>query len=97
LQPIAAHLAELAKTYKATVEKVQAINNPTYTDFMARRLVEMAGNIIMSYLLLQDADRNDSFMTSLNVYIKLAFAEVTKHAEFINSFNLEDLKFYTVK
>jgi alkylation response protein AidB-like acyl-CoA dehydrogenase len=97
LQPIAAHLAELAKTYKATVEKVQAINNPTYTDFMARRLVEMAGNIIMSYLLLQDADRNDSFMTSLNVYIKLAFAEVTKHAEFINSFNPEDLKFYTVK
>jgi hypothetical protein len=97
LQPIAAHLAELAKTYKTTVEKVQAINNPTYTDFMARRLVEMAGNIIMSYLLLQDAERNDSFMTSLNVYTKLAVAEVTKHAEFINSFNPEDLKFYTVK
>jgi hypothetical protein len=97
LQPIASRLSELSAIYKAVVEKVQAVNNSAYTDFMARRLVEMAGNVIMSYLLLQDAERNDSFLTSLNVYVNLAASEVTKHAEFINTFNPEDVKFYTVR
>jgi hypothetical protein len=97
LQPIASRLSELSAIYKAVVEKVQAVNNSAYTDFMARRLVEMAGNVIMSYLLLQDAERNDSFLTSLNVYVNLAASEVTKHAEFINTFNPEDIKFYTVR
>jgi hypothetical protein len=97
LQPIASRLSELSAIYKAVVEKVQAVNNSAYTDFMARRLVEMAGNVIMSFLLLQDAERNDSFLTSLNVYVNLAASEVTKHAEFINTFNPEDVKFYTVR
>jgi hypothetical protein len=57
----------------------------------------MAGNVIMSYLLLQDAERNDSFLTSLNVYVNLAASEVSKHAEFINAFNSEDIKHYTVR
>jgi hypothetical protein len=97
LQPIASRLADLSAVYKSAVEKVQSVNNPAYTDFMARRLVEMAGNVIMSYLLLQDAERNDSFLTSLNVYVNLAASEVSKHAEFINAFNSEDIKHYTVR
>ena len=32
-----------------------------YTDFQARRLVEMAGHIIMTYLLIIDASRDDMF------------------------------------
>jgi alkylation response protein AidB-like acyl-CoA dehydrogenase len=97
LQPIASRLADLSAVYKSAVEKVQSVNNPAYTDFMARRLVEMAGNVIMSYLLLQDAERNDSFLTSLNVYVNLAASEVSKHAEFINAFNSEDIKHYIVR
>lgn len=63
---------------------------------MARRLVEMAGNIIMAYLLLLDANRTESFTASANVYNKIADAEVSKHAEYIRNFRPEDLAFYGV-
>ena len=80
--------------YVKAVEAVAAVNDTTYTDFMARRMVEMAGNIIMGYLLLNDANRNESFVKSATVYNKLAQAEVTKHADFIANFNPAQLDFY---
>ena len=61
---------------------------------MARRLVEMAGVIVMSYLLLLDASRNESFTHSAEVYVKLAQAEVAKHADFIANFTPEQLTAY---
>ncbi|MDE6468499.1 MAG: acyl-CoA dehydrogenase, partial [Muribaculaceae bacterium] len=66
-----------------------------YLDFMARRLVEMAGNIIMAYLLLQDTKANESFLRTATVYTKMAQAEVARHSEFINNFNPEQLSNYT--
>ncbi len=72
--------------YAETVEKVVATKDSEYLDFMARRLVEMAGNIIMSYLLILDASRNESFDRSAHVYFNLAQAEVAKHADFIAKF-----------
>ena len=61
---------------------------------MARRLVEMAGNIVMGYLLVLDANRTESFEKSANVYVKLGQAEVAKHADFIKNFSVEQLEFY---
>lgn len=70
-------------------------NDPAYLDFMARRLVEMAGNIIMSHLLILDASRNaDLFDASARVYFNLAQAEVNKHADFINRFNPAETTLY---
>ncbi len=95
LQSLKDNLATMTALYENAVNKVTEVkDNPAYTDFMARRLVEMAGNIIMSYLLLLDAVRNDSFAKSAKVYNKIAQAEVTKHAEFINNFNLDELDIY---
>ena len=65
-----------------------------YKDFVARRLVEMAGHIIMGYLLLGDATRNDSFTKSANVYVNYAEAEVVKHATFLENFKVEGLEMY---
>jgi hypothetical protein len=97
LKAIADRLAVLTNVYKEAVAAVAAVNVPAYTDFMARRMVEMAGNIVMSYLLLGDANRNDAFKTTLNVYCNMAEAEVTKHAEFIKGFKPENLEYYTVR
>ncbi|MDE7426699.1 MAG: acyl-CoA dehydrogenase family protein [Muribaculaceae bacterium] len=97
LQDMAASLKELTLAYEVAVAKVAEVNMPAYTDFMARRMVEMAGNIIMSYLLLLDANRNESFTKSARVYNNLAKAEVNKHAEFINNFTPEQLADYNVK
>ena len=80
--------------YVKAVAAVAEVNDPRYTDFMARRMVEMAGNIIMGYLLLSDANRNDSFVKSANVYNKLAQVEVAKHADFIANFAPAQLDFY---
>lgn len=94
LAGIKAKLAEMTETYKAAVEKVLAVGDQTYTDFMARRLVEMAGNIVMSYLLLLDANRNEAFSRTAAVYNKMAQAEVAKHADFINNFDPAQLDLY---
>ncbi|MGM9861403.1 MAG: acyl-CoA dehydrogenase family protein [Muribaculaceae bacterium] len=94
LAPLKAVLDTLTDTYVNAVEAVAAVNDTTYTDFMARRMVEMAGNIVMGYLLLQDANTDDTFTKSATVYIKMAQAEVTKHAQFIHSFNPEQLACY---
>jgi len=94
LIPLKDTLVELTAQYEKAVAAVAAVNNTAYTDFMARRMVEMAGNIIMGYLLLNDANRNASFMKSATIYIKLAQAEVAKHAGFIANFTPEQLALY---
>ena len=97
LQAVKKRIAGLVDTYADTLARVAEVNDPAYADFMARRLVEMAGNIVMSYLLLADANRTPSFEASLHVYVNLAAAEVTRHAEFIRNFDLAQLADYMVK
>ncbi|MDE6927273.1 MAG: acyl-CoA dehydrogenase family protein, partial [Muribaculaceae bacterium] len=68
LQAVKDRLVKMTQMYVTAVEKVTTTNDSAYSDFMARRLVEMAGDIVMCYLLLDDANRNDSFTVSLHVY-----------------------------
>lgn len=88
LAPVKEMLTGLIAKYQAAIAKVNEVNDPAFTDFMARRLVEMAGNIIMSYLLITDASRynSESMTKSAIVYGNIARAEVEKHAEFIANF-----------
>lgn len=92
--PLREQLMALTEKYAAAVEKVTSTKDSEYLDFMARRLVEMAGNIIMSYLLLLDATRNNEFDASARVYCNMAKAEVAKHAEFIDNFDPSTLYLY---
>ena len=94
LMPLKEVLMTATEQNKAAVEKVAAVNEPRYTDFMARRLVEMAGNIVMGYLLLLDANRTEAFTRSASVYNKMAQAEVAKHADFIANFDPAQLDLY---
>ena len=96
LAPIADRLAELTKSYTAAVEKVTAVGNQAYLDFMARRLVEMAGYLVMAYLVLLDAKTNEAFCDSAVVYSNMIASEVAKHVEFIDSFNPEQLAAYGI-
>ncbi len=96
LQGIKERIRVLADMYAKAVEHVGKVDDQAYGDFMARRLVEMAGVTIMSCLLMLDAQRNDSFRRSAEVYLNLAQAEVTKHAEFINTFAPESIAEYKI-
>lgn len=94
LQGMKDALAEMTAAYISAVEKVTAPKDAELLDFMARRLVEMAADIIMSYLLMLDANRNDSFNASAHVYFNYAQSEVSRHIDFINKFNAEELALY---
>jgi hypothetical protein len=94
LLPLRDRLIAMREKYAAAVEKVTATKNNELIDFMARRLVEMAGNIIMGHLLLLDTTRNEKFATSARVYINMGEAEVAKHAAFIDSYTAEQLADY---
>ena len=94
LLPLRQRLVAMREKYEAAVEKVTTTKNNELIDFMARRLVEMAGNIIMGHLLLLDTTRNEKFATSARVYINMGEAEVAKHAAFIDSYTAEQLADY---
>lgn len=96
LQALKDRLALLTERFAKAVETVTAVDNQAYADFMARRLVEMAGVIVMSYLLLADAQRNESFNRSAEIYANLAAAEVARHEAFINTFNPDEVNLYKV-
>ena len=84
----------LTDDYEQAVKKVTASNDNEFVDFHARRLVEMAGHIIMSYLLLLDTNRDRMFLKSAKNYIAFGKAQVKAHAEFIRSSELNDLGMY---
>ena len=88
-------LKEMAQTYEKAVNMINETKNKELTDFHARRLVEMAGYIIMAHLTLQDATKNSElFNSSAQVFVRFVNSEVKKHAQFINSFTEDDLAFY---
>ena len=93
--PMKAKLEAMTALYEETFAKVQAVEDPEYISFHARRLVEMLGHIIMGYLLIGDASNEpDLFMDSAKVYVNMGEAEVARHAKFIGSFNPEDQAAY---
>jgi len=86
----------MTNLYENSVSRVIETKNQEYIDFQARRLVEMAGHIIMGYLLILDATRNDMFRKSAEVYINYGEVETRKHATFIKTFDMEKIDIYKV-
>ncbi len=94
LEPLRDRLKAMREKYAAAVEHVLATKDNELLDFLARRLVEMAGNIIMGHLLLLDTTRNEKFAASARTYINMGEAEVEKHASFISHFTADMLADY---
>jgi hypothetical protein len=84
----------LTDDYEQAVKKVVGMEDNEFIDFHARRLVEMAGHIIMGYLLLLDTNRDASFLKSAKNYISFAKGQVKAHAELVRSSELSDLGMY---
>lgn len=84
-------LIEMTDDYQKTVEFVINTEDRELIDFHARRMVEMAGNIIMSYLLLLDAQRNDDYENSAEIFIDIVKAENIEKAHYIKIFDAKNL------
>jgi 3-(methylthio)propanoyl-CoA dehydrogenase len=83
-------LIGLTEEYAEAVEKVVAAKDSEFIDFHARRLVEMAAHIIMSYLLILDSNRDMENLKSAKAYNKIARQVVHGHGEFIRGSQLSD-------
>jgi len=88
-------LKGLADTYDATVAEVLEHKNNDYIDFQARRLVEMAGYILMSHLLVSDASRDKQFRVSAEIFVQYTEGEVAKHAGIIAGGKPDEMTKYT--
>lgn len=94
LESLRRSLIILTEEYEQAVHKVTAAGENEFVDFHARRLVEMAGYIIMSYLLVLDSNREPGFLKSAKNFLHLAKSQIRAHAEFIRSSDLNDLGTY---
>jgi 3-(methylthio)propanoyl-CoA dehydrogenase len=84
-------LISMTEEYEEAVNMITSVGDNEYIDFHARRLVEMAGNIIMGYLLMLDTNRNHEYWKSLEVFLKVSRAENKERAERIRISNINDL------
>jgi 3-(methylthio)propanoyl-CoA dehydrogenase len=91
-------LTILTNLYENAVIRVSETKNQEYLDFQARRLVEMAGHIVMGYLLVIDASRDeaDLFRKSAEIYINFGEVEVRRHAAFIKKFETDNVDLYKI-
>ena len=98
IRPEQEYLREILKgmtsAFEAAVTNVTGVGETEYVDFHARRLVEMAGYVIIGYLLLIDAQRDERFSRSADIFVKYGQAKVAGYAAFINNFELKDMGMY---
>ena len=93
MQPLQARVAKLVACYEEALNKVNADENQEEQDFLARRLYDMTAEIIMSLLIIADAEKApELFEKSANVYVRMAEESVIGKAAYINSFDAADLK-----
>ena len=90
-------LQEMTLRYEEISEKVINLDSSELLDFHARRLVEMAGNIIMGYLLILNSQRDVSFAKSAKLFLNLAASENIEKYNYIDNFEIEDLKLYRLE
>jgi alkylation response protein AidB-like acyl-CoA dehydrogenase len=90
-------LQKLTADYEEICKTVMDTEDTDYLDFHSRRLVEMAGNIIMSYLLVLNSQRDEKFMKSAKIFINLARSENRERYDYIQNFDPKALELYKIE
>ena len=84
----------LTEDYEKTLQYVEDLDDTEILDFHARRLVEMAGNIIISYLLVLDSQRDKKYEQSARVFVRLSESENEAKKHFVYNFDSKTLEAY---
>ena len=85
-------VASLVPVYEESIEAVKAFGNQEVQDFLARRLYDMTGEIVMALLLVRDASRAPELFTrSAHVMVRMAEETVAGKSAYIKNFRAEDL------
>jgi alkylation response protein AidB-like acyl-CoA dehydrogenase len=84
-------LIHLTRQYEKLAKRIIDEKDEELLDFHARRLVEMAGNIIMGYLLLNDSMREEEYRNAAEIFIKKAEASNVEKMYYIKNTEQRDL------
>lgn len=92
MKPLQARVGKMVTLYEEAVNYVKETGSQEVHDFLARRLYDMTGDILMSLLLIDDASRApELFAKSANVYVRLAEEEVIGKTAYIKNLTADDL------
>ena len=96
MQPVVAKLRELTERFvqmNARVEELDKVQ-PGYKEFHARRLVETAGHIIITYLLARQAGDSEEYADSAKIFCKLAEGKISEAYTYVMNSTLEDVALF---
>ena len=94
---MAEQLVELRKVYEQVVERVETLDKEAtgYKEFHSRRLVEIAGYIIISHIMLRQADEvAKDYLNPTKIFVKYAAKKITEAASYINASGVEDVELF---
>ena len=94
LEHMRKNLRKMTAAYEKVVDDVQSKDDQEFLDFHARRLVEIAGNIIMGHLLILDAAINKKFKYLAELFIKSAASANDEKISYIRQSEIRDLGTY---
>lgn len=85
----------LLSLYETTVEAMKENATKEQIDFLARRLYNMTGALLMASLIVADANRSyELFGKSANIYVRMIEEEIVGQCCFVKNFKAEELEFY---
>ncbi|MBO7262252.1 MAG: acyl-CoA dehydrogenase family protein [Alistipes sp.] len=96
-KPMFDKLVELRKLYESVVERVENMDKESagYKDFHARRLVEIAGYIIMSHIMLRQAREVESdYLNPTKIFVKYAVKKIAEAVTYIEASEGSDVELF---
>ncbi len=96
LAHIKRQLIIMTEQFTKAVHIVQRDKESELWDFHARRMVEMAGNILVGYLLLSDAQREKEYTKSAEIFTLMATGQNEDRFKFIENFDIKNLGQYQI-
>ncbi|MBQ1670040.1 MAG: acyl-CoA dehydrogenase, partial [Prevotella sp.] len=92
LASLKARIEKLIPVYEDALNYVKELGNQAAHDFLARRLYDMTAELVMSLLILDDANRAlELFAKSANVYVRMTEEDVIGKSAYIKAFQTGDL------
>lgn len=86
-------IARCVELYAEAIEKLKADDDQNVHDFLARRLYDMTGYIVMALMLLDDATNcPEEFTKSANVFVRMAEEICVGAHAYIMNFKADDLE-----
>ena len=95
-KPLAEKLVALREIYQKAVERVETLDKECngYKDFHARRLVEIAGYLILSHILLRQAAETEEYVAPAQIFVKYASKKINEAWSYIAESEISDVELF---